>query len=131
MTEHVLETVTGPDTLALLQQTLDQAWSAEDVLAETRMSIELAVSEIGSNIIEHSGDGAPVRLRMVVTVVRGTVTVTFTDDGRPAAVDLTRMEMPDAMSERGRGLPIVHRVLDELSFSRDDDGNRWTLVRRR
>lgn len=131
MTEYALEVVTGPDALAQMQQTLDAAWSADDVPEYTRMCIDLAVSEIGSNIIEHSGDRQPVRLRMVVTVLPDSVTVTMTDDGRPAAVDLSHMGMPDELSERGRGLAIAHRALDELCYSRNDEGNRWTLMRRR
>jgi len=131
MTEHALDTVTGPETLAQMQHTLDAAWSAGDVPEYTRKCLDLAVSEIGSNIIEHSGDGQPVRLRMVVTLLPDTVVVTLTDDGRPAAVDLSQMGMPDEMSERGRGLAIAHRVLDELSYSRNQEGNRWTLMRRR
>lgn len=131
MTEHVLETVTGPETLAEMQRTLDAAWASEEVADHTRMCMDLAVSEIGSNIIEHSGDGQPVRLRMVVTLLPDTVTAILTDDGQPAAVDLSQVGMPDEMSERGRGLAIAHRLLDEMSYSRIDDGNRWILMRRR
>ena len=32
--------------------------------------------------------------------------------------------------EGGRGLAIAFRVLDELSYRRDDEGNHWTLVHR-
>lgn len=131
MTEHALETVTGPETLAELQCTLDAAWSADDVPQYTQTCIELAVSEIGSNIIEHSSGGQPVRLRMVVTLLPDTVTVTLTDDGQAAAVDPSQMGMPNEMSERGRGLGIARRVLDELTFSRNEEGNRWTLMRKR
>jgi serine/threonine-protein kinase RsbW len=131
MTEHVMEALTGPDTLAEIQSTLDRAFSAEEVDEYTRMCIELAVSEIGTNIILHSHDGESVRLRMVVDVRPDTVAVNFTDDGHPAPVDLTRLTMPDEASEHGRGLAIAYRVLDELSYFRDRDGNHWTLMRRR
>lgn len=129
--ERALETVTGPDTLAKMQDTLDAAWAAEEVPEYTRMCVDLAVSEIGSNIIEHSGNGQPVRLRMVVTVGPETISVVLNDDGRPVAVDLTSAAMPDELSERGRGLAIVHRVVDRVCYSRDRDGNHWTLMRRR
>jgi serine/threonine-protein kinase RsbW len=95
------------------------------------MCIELAVSEIGTNIIAYSGDGRPVRLRMVVDVRPDSVTVAFTDDGHPAEVDLTRVKMADEAAESGRGLALAHRVLDELSYWRDQKGNHWTLTRRR
>lgn len=95
-----------------------------------RIHTDLAVSEIGANIIEHSGDGNPVRLRMKVELVPDVVRVTFTDNGHPAPVDLSMVSMPDEMSERGRGLAIAFRVLDETSYRRDGEGNHWTLVRR-
>ncbi|MDY6995784.1 MAG: ATP-binding protein [Actinomycetota bacterium] len=130
MSEYALETHTGPETLDEIQRTLDEVWSAEAVPEDTRMCIELAVSEIGTNIIEHSGASGPVRLRMVVTLRPGAVAVTFTDDGRPAPIDLSHLDMPGEFSERGRGLAIAHRVLDELAYYREDAGNRWILVRR-
>jgi serine/threonine-protein kinase RsbW len=126
-----MEAMTGPDTLTEIQSTLDLAWADEDVSDYAKMCIELAVSEIGTNIIEYSGDGKPVRLRMVVEVAPDAIAVTFTDDGHPAPIDLNRVSMPDEASEGGRGLAIAHRVLDELSYSRDRDGNHWTLKRQR
>jgi serine/threonine-protein kinase RsbW len=131
MTEYVLETVTGPNTLDELQHTLDSAWAAEEVPDYTRLCMDLAVSEIGTNIIEHSGDGQPMTLRMVVTLSPDTVSVVLTDDGHPVVVDLSRTGMPDDLSDRGRGLAIAHRVLDELRYTRNDGGNRWILMRRR
>lgn len=127
---RVLDTTTGPDTLELIQRLLDELWDANDVPDTVRMYTDLAVSEICANIIEHSGDGQPVQLRMDAELLADFVRVTFTDDGHPAPVDLTQNVMPDEMSERGRGLAIAYRVLDELSYRRDDEGNHWTLVRR-
>ena len=131
MTKHTMQTVTGTDTLDEIQQTLDAALADEELPDYTKMCIELAVSEIATNIIEHSGDGQPVRLHMVIDVQSDTVAVKFTDDGHPAPVDLTQVNMPDDAAEGGRGLAIAHRVLDELSYTRDKDGNHWTLIRRR
>lgn len=126
-----MEAVTGPHTLAEIQQTLDAALGDEEVSEYTKMCIELAVSEIATNIIAYSDDGRPVRLRMVVDVQPDTVAVKFTDDGHPAPVDLTRISMPAESAEGGRGLAIAFRVLDELSYTRDRDGNHWTLKRSR
>ena len=126
-----MEASTGPETLEEIQRTLDLAWSEDEVPEHTRMCIELAVSEIGTNIIAYSGDGQPVRLHMVVDVRPDSVAVTFTDDGHPAPVDRARITMADETSESGRGLALAHRVLDELSYSRDSEGNHWTLMRRR
>lgn len=126
-----MEAITGPDTLADIQRTLDQAWSEHEVPEHTRICIELAVSEIGTNIIAYSGDGQPVRLRMTVGVTPENVAVNFTDDGHPAPIDLAQITMPGESAESGRGLALAHRVLDKLSYWRDEDGNHWTLTRRR
>ena len=126
-----MEAMTGPDTLAEIQSTLDQAFADEEVPEYTKMCIELAVSEIATNIIAYSGDGKPVRLHMVVDVRPDSVAEKFTDDGHPAPVDLARVTMPGESAESGRGLALAHRVLDELSYTRDPDGNHWTLIRRR
>ena len=128
---YVLETTTGPDTLDAIQRTLDEVWSEHELPELVRIHMDLAASEIGANIVEHSGDGQPVRLRMEVRLLPDVVEATFTDDGHPSPVDLTSIGMPDEMSERGRGLAIAHRVLDELSYRRDENGNHWILLRRR
>lgn len=126
----VLETTTGPGTLDAIQATLDNLWAASDVPELVRIHVDLAAGEIGANIVEHSGDGTPATLRMEVSLVSDAVRVSFTDDGHPAPVDVVRSTMPDVLAERGRGLAIAHRVLDELSYRRDRDGNHWTLVHR-
>ena len=125
----VLDTVTGPDTLTAIQQTLDTLWAGRAVPEIVRLHMDLAAGEIGANIVEYSGAGQPVRLRMTVELTDDTVRAVFTDNGKPAPVDLSRHQMPGEMSERGRGLAIAYRVLDELSYRRDANGNHWTLVR--
>jgi serine/threonine-protein kinase RsbW len=131
MTESrlILETTTGPDTLDGIQATLDRLWAEHDVDDVVRMHMDLAAGEIGANIIEHSSEGQPVRLRFVVERLEDAVRATFFDDGHPSPVDLAGVSMPGEFSDRGRGLAIAHRVLDELSYRRDRDGNHWTLVR--
>lgn len=127
----VLETTTGPDTLDAVQRTLDALWADHDIDEMVRIHVDLAVGEIAANIVEHSGGGDSVRLRMEVTLDADAVRTTFFDDGHPSPVDLDEVSMPEELSDRGRGLAIAHRVLDELAYRRDSDGNHWTLVRSR
>ena len=126
--QHVLETTTGPETLGELQRTLDEVWSAHEVPDRVRMSMELAVGEVGANIIEHAGDGQPVQLRMEVALLEDSVKATLIDDGHPARVDLSKVALPDELAEHGRGLAIALRVLDELTYRREKGGNHWTLL---
>lgn len=126
---RVLELTTGRETLDDIQKLLDAVWTAHPVDELARIHTELAVSEIASNIVEHSGGGRPVQLRVDVQLSTEEVRITFTDDGHAAPVELIGTTMPGELAERGRGLAISHRVLDELSYRRDAEGNHWTLVR--
>lgn len=126
----VLETTTGPDTLAAMQETLDRIWESQSVPDTVKMYMDLAVGEVGANIIAYAGGGGPVRVRMEVRVEGDEVRTTFTDDGKPSSVDLSTVGLPDEYAESGRGLAIALRVLDELSYRRDRNGNHWTLVSR-
>ncbi|MCT7658748.1 ATP-binding protein [Mycobacterium deserti] len=96
----VLETTTGPDTFAAMQRTLDEVWSAHSAPDRARMYMDLAVGEVGAN------------------------------DGKPSSVDLDTVSLPDELAEHGRELAIALRVLDELSYRSDKDGNHRTLVSR-
>lgn len=125
----VLDTTTGPDTLDAIQRTLDELWDTHDVDEMVRMHMDLAAAEIGANIVEHSKPGESVRLRMEVEMLPDAVRATFLDEGHAAPIDLTNVTMPEEFADRGRGLAIAHRVLDELSYRRDGHGNHWTLVR--
>lgn len=127
----VLETTTGSETLDDVQRLLDELWSTHDVSDVVRMHVDLAVGEIAANIVEHSGAGRPVHLRMAAEWLPDAVRVTFHDDGHVTPTEVGSFELPDAMSERGRGLAIAHRVLDELAYRRDGNGNHWTLIRHR
>lgn len=125
---HVLETTTGLGTLDAIQRTLNTLWSAHNVQDMDRMLMDLAAGEIGANIIEHSGG---LHLRMEVRLLPELIEIRFTDDGGPARIELTNLQLPDELAERGRGLVMAQSVLDELSYRRDDEGNHWMLVRRR
>ena len=125
----ILDTFTGPRTLDDIQDGLTAPWAAHSEVPERiRTRLGLAVAEVGANIIEHAGQGGPVRLRMESVVGGNVVTVTFTDEGVAAPVDLTSVAMPAALAERGRGLAIAQAVLSELAYRRRGAVNEWTLV---
>lgn len=101
----------------------------EVLLGESSGSV--AVSEIGTNIIEHSAEGQPVRMRMELRLKPDEVEINFSDDGNPAVVDLNAVALPSYLADRGRGLAIAKKVLDELSYRRAHGRNQWRLVYRR
>ncbi len=94
------------------------------------MQVGIAAAEIGANIVEHAAEDRSVRMRMRVRVGDDQVTVCFTDNGRPADVDLRFVYQPDPMAERGRGLAMAKAVLDGLDYRRRSL-NYWLLESRR
>jgi len=126
-----LEATVAPDFPAEIQRTLDVAWADHGEVPEAiRTEVVIAAAEVGNNILEHAGRGRDLRIRMEVRVPGDHVRVEFTDDGLPVALDLdlSSVQMPDAMAENGRGLALARAALADLSYVRVEDGNRWTLV---
>ena len=123
---------THPDPLGAIQAQLDSLWlNHPHVPDDVRTQMSIAAAEIGANIVEHTGGGQPVRIRMGSELVGDQVHVTFTDDGPPVDIDLASVAMPEAMAERGRGLALAQTVLDQLTYRCDDLGNHWTLISQR
>lgn len=116
----------------LIQGCLDDLWADHGEIPDAvRMDVTVAAFEIGSNIIEHSADGLPVRMGVEVRLTPQRVEVVFTDDGNPADVDLKSVSFPSDLADRGRGLALAKAVLDELAYQRDDGRNHWMLAHRR
>lgn len=95
------------------------------------MLFELAVAEIGSNVLTHGRETAviepPVDYRLWLEAE--TALASFAGLG-PAVRESLGPSMPSRTSETGRGLALAHSVLDELAYEREGDVNRWRLVKR-
>lgn len=117
------------DPLAVVNSQLEALWSIHPHIPDdVRMQMQIATAEVGANIVEHTGSGHPLRIRMSAAEVGDQVQVTFTDNGPPADVDLAQVTMPDDMAERGRGLAMAQALLDQLAYRCDETGNHWTLI---
>ncbi|WP_238419032.1 ATP-binding protein [Gordonia sp. 'Campus'] len=135
MTENTatraLEEITSPETMEHIHALL------ADLLAECpiddmdAMQFELAMAEIGANVVEHADNGGALTLRLELEVSPDRIEARYSDDGNPARIDLDAVRLPDGLAERGRGLAIAINVLDELAYRRADGRNHWRLVRNR
>jgi len=97
----------------------------------TRYGCQLAVGEACENIIMH-GYGGEGRGNILVTTESsaGEISVELRDTappfnpaGKPPELDLD----PENPQVGGVGLVIIHRVMDEIYYSRDGDRNCLTL----
>ncbi|KJQ55423.1 ATP-binding protein [Microbacterium sp. SA39] len=124
----------GPARLALVDSVLDAldaAWAdAPDVPDEDRTLFTLAVSEVATNMVQHSDGPTQVTVRIGIRLASDALTATLVDTAPPASIDWHGVAMPDENSESGRGLALARSVLDEFTHTYDENGNTWWLCRR-
>jgi serine/threonine-protein kinase RsbW len=100
----------------------DQAAAACGFEEEARFDIQLATSEAVSNAIVHGGGANGRTIRVTAVEQDGMLTFSVADSG----TFVVRVDADDPLSERGRGLACMARVMDEVCIASGDDG---TLVR--
>lgn len=125
-----LRTTARPESLDEVHELLADLWAHDPLDVPRRIEFESAVAEIAANIIEHTS-GDSVTMTLEVRALPDRIEARFEDDGDPVSVDLTAIELPDDLAERGRGLVIATTVLDRLDYRRDGTVNTWILGRNR
>ena len=104
------------------RQFVDRAAAACGFEAPARFDIQLAASEAVSNAIVHGGTSSGRTIRISAIQEDGMLKFSVADSGTFVA----RVDAEDPLSERGRGLACMARVMDEVCIASGDDG---TLVR--
>lgn len=126
---HALRGRAGPALLDAVHALLDGLWAAHPAVGDRdRLLFATAVAEVAANVVAYTGD--PVQVDLRLQVADGEVRAELEDDGVPAPDDVLDPPPADDLAESGRGIAIARAALDELSYRRDGDRNRWTLVRR-
>jgi anti-sigma B factor antagonist len=117
------------DQLALVHDALARLWEGMDQPPGDawRMRFEVAVSEIAANIVEHA-QATVMHLRLAVD--RGQVVAEFEDAGRSWSGSHDVYLAPEDLAERGRGLILARRAVDEVGYRRDGSTNHWHLSKR-
>ena len=118
-------------TFGLVHALLEHAWGVHpDVPPACRARVETAVIEILGNVVEHAFRHDPTtgrRLSLDLAVDARAVVAHLADNGQPVELDLGHVEMPDELSESGRGLAMVNAVVDHLGYQRESGRNHWTV----
>ena len=98
-------------------------WLAEVPLSEeAREDVVLACNEACANAVEHAyrrGPAAPIRVSLVRDATA--ITVEVVDEG------VWRTDGEEA--ERGRGMPLMHMLMDEIDVRPSDEGTVVTMRR--
>jgi phosphoserine phosphatase RsbU/P len=97
---------------------------------EQREQMVLVVNEIVTNIIKHSYQEKPgehIRLNFIKT--RNQVVFEFVDSGdKPFSPGPEEPSLPDEDMFNGRGLFIIKNLVDDIRYSRDDNGKNRTCA---
>ena len=128
---HTLEMSVPPDDVDTVHNLLETVWSdAPGISLRDRMSFETALVELASNVIQYANAGTGVSCRVSVETQEDQISASLCDSGKAADVELDGRRMPDGMAESGRGIALIQALVDELTYSRDDDVNHWEITRR-
>jgi anti-sigma regulatory factor (Ser/Thr protein kinase) len=94
--------------------------------------VELAVSEICTNIIQHSYLMVGGEIRGSLTPLANGIQIDLYDDGEsfdPANVPEPSSQF-DSLNEGGYGLHIVRQIMDSVQYQPNTPkGNHWRLVK--
>jgi len=91
---------------------------------------QTAVAELASNIVRHAHREVAGDLRWVLTAHEDRVEVRCFDRGTAYTPAPPSLPDPSALQEGGYGMFLIHRLLDDVEYTRTPDGeNRWRLVK--
>jgi anti-sigma regulatory factor (Ser/Thr protein kinase) len=94
--------------------------------------VELAVSEICTNIIEHAYHMMSGEIRGSLTPLDNGIQIDLYDDGEsfdPSVIPEPSPE-PDEITEGGYGLHIVRQIMDVMLYQANTPkGNHWRLIK--
>jgi anti-sigma regulatory factor (Ser/Thr protein kinase) len=113
---------------------IDQAAKIAGFDDSTSYACQLAVGEACENIICHGyKDDDSGEIEVVLRAEPGELTIDLQDTARPFdPTSVPILEVKSGMENQvgGLGLPIIHRVMDEVEYSRHGRKNRLTMRKR-
>lgn len=95
-------------------------------------SMELALHETCTNIVEHAYGGKGGRIQVRITLERQPRQMVLDVHDNGQVLDLATIPEPDLkqVQTRGYGLFLVRKLVDEVAYQRSEDSNWWRLVKR-
>ncbi len=124
------------DELRQVAAAAEELGLQEDLSPALVHQVDLAIEEIGNNVIRHGFEGGPGEIEITLTSESDTITIEIADDGR-AFNPLKDAPIPDveaALEDRpigGLGVHLVLTMMDEMHYKRKNGRNHLTLVKRR
>ena len=113
-------------TVPVARRIVDSSMTSVGVSKACVSDVTLALSEACTNVLKHSGPGDEYQVRFDLD--NDVCSIKVIDLGQ--GFDPADVPAPAADAERGRGVHLMRRLVDELHFeSHPDDGSAVTMVK--
>jgi serine/threonine-protein kinase RsbW len=121
-----------PGNVDAVHALLESVWAdAPRIPMMERFKFETALLELASNVVKHADGGSGLWCTLEIDAHPARIEATVLDDGEPSDLQvLVPRDMPDALSESGRGLAMIQALVDDLEYSREGTTNRWRISSR-
>ena len=132
---HDFTIETDPDQLERIAAVVEEIGEQESWSPGLVFRINLALEELGLNIIHYGHDDGRHEIQFSVTSDDETITIEISDDGRPfdPLNDAPVPNVSAALEDRpvgGLGVHLVRTMMDEMTYRRASGRNHITLVTR-
>ena len=122
------------ETAEALHHELNALWAEAAYVSDPdRMAFTLAVIEAANNVVAHAvpADHDAVELAADLTATPSRVQARLYEiNAAPARVDLDQQRPMNGLAESGRGLDLIHTLVDNVTFERCEDINVWILCQK-
>lgn len=128
--ERTVTLVVPPGDVDEVHESVDDLWTLNDDLGPgERMRFETALLELAGNVIEHTEGQERLLCELTLLRTRTSLEAVLSDSGAAVRVPFRRsMPDPTELKESGRGIAMIELLMDDFTYERDADGNRWRLV---
>ncbi|MEM7693150.1 MAG: ATP-binding protein [Pseudomonadota bacterium] len=118
------------EKVRVAQAAMDDLARTSRLPARARGQLQVVLDELLSNVIRHGGLGQGSEpIHVALTIDGRTVTIALSDDASPFDPSVTPAGPADHRDELGgRGLDLVHRLVDRIDYRRTTNGQNEVLV---
>lgn len=131
----------GYSEVSMMAKAVAAMYQLSALPAKDACLVELAVVEVGNNIVEHAyGDKPGGLLELRYLQAECSIEIVLVDEGAPmpkemqarvACAELKQMDPgdPATWTTSGRGLGIVNEVMDGQSYRREGNKNYFRMIK--